>query len=339
MALLCTLRAPTTQTKVSRIMFQRRSTTQEPLLAFNLRETLSMTDITMAAILLLYTSLAIIYYPSVSKASVNILTNIVIALLIVALAVGDRLHGGKIFHIARRYYPVLSVYLMYEQVHSYVPVVHPGLYDHVLAEWDRAILGVNPTQWLHQFSNPVLTEYLQLTYALFYFLPVLHGIELTLKHDYERLNKFVYMMTFGFLLSYVMYFLMPAIGPRFTLHDFSATNSELPGLWLTNTIRELINAGGSAPIGVPNPAEVVNRDCMPSGHTMMTLLNMLLAWRYRSRLRWLFYLVGGSLIFSTVYLRYHYVVDVLAGALSAVIVLLIAPRIRLWVRSNHFPHA
>lgn len=320
-------------------MFQRRSTTQEPLLAFNLRDTLSMTDITMAAILLLYTSLAIIYYPSVSKASVNILTNVVIAFLILALAVGDKLHGGTIFHIARRYYPVPAIYLMYEQVHSYVPVVHPGLYDHVLAHWDRVLLGVNPTQWLYQFANPVLTEYLQITYALFYFLPVLHGIELTLKRDYDRLNKFVYIMTFGFLLSYVMYFIMPAIGPRFTLHNFALTNAELPGLWLTNGIRELINAGGSAPSSVPNPAEVVNRDCMPSGHTMMTLLNMLLAWRYHSRFRWFFYIIGGSLIFSTVYLRYHYVVDVIAGAASAVLVLFIAPKIRLWVRARYFPHA
>jgi membrane-associated phospholipid phosphatase len=317
----------------------RRSSTEEPLLAFNLRETLNMTDLCMLSVMALYTVLALVFYTSVPKASVNILINTVIALLIIALAVGEQLHGGKIFQIARRYYPVPAIYLMYEQVHSYVPVVHPGLYDYILIGWDRAIFGVNPTQWLHQFAVPALTEYLQFTYALFYFLPVLHGVEMTVKNQQERLGQFVYIMTFGFLVSYLLYFMMPAIGPRFTLHDFRTTNLELPGLWLTSTIRELINAGGSAPQSVPDPAAVVNRDCMPSGHTMMTLLNIILAWRYRSRLRWLFYIIGGSLIFSTVYLRYHYVVDVLAGALCTVIVLYIAPRLRSWVRAHYFPQA
>lgn len=320
-------------------MFRRKPTVEEPLLAFHLRETLNMTDLSMLSVMALYTVLALVFYTSVPKASVNILINIIITLLIVALAIGDRLHGGKIFQIARRYYPVPTIYLMYEQVHSYVPVVHPGLYDHILIGWDRAIFGVNPTQWLYQFAHPALTEYLQFTYALFYFLPVLHGIELTLKNDHERLGRFVYIMTFGFLVSYLLYFVMPAIGPRFTLHDFRSTDLELPGIWLTSTIRELINAGGSAPHSALNPAAVVNRDCMPSGHTMMTLLNIILAWRYRSKLRWLFYIIGSSLIFSTVYLRYHYVVDVLAGALCTVIVLYIAPRLRLWVRSRYFPQA
>lgn len=317
----------------------RGAGTGEPFLAFNLRETLNMTDLSMLGVLAIYTTLALVYYPAVAKASANILLNIVVTLLIIALAIADRLHGGKIFQIARRYYPVPIIYLMYQQVHSYVPVVHPGLYDDVLIAWDQALFGVNPTQWLQQFSHPALTEYLQITYTLFYFLPVMHGVELTLRGDYERLGTFVYLMTFGFLISYLMYFLMPAIGPRFTLHDFLATDRDLPGMFLTETFREFINAGGSAPAGVPDPAAIVNRDCMPSGHTMMTLMNMILAFRYRSRLRWFFAVVGGSLIFSTVYLRYHYVVDVIAGILSALAVLYFAPRLRQWVRSKGFLRA
>ncbi len=318
---------------------QGKRTTGEPLIAFNLREILSMADLSLLAVLVVYTALAVIFYSHVPKASANILLNAVIVLLIIALGIGDKLHGGTIFRIARRYYAIPIIYLMYQQVHSYVPVVHPVLYDDVLIGWDKAIFGLNPTQWLQQFAHPVLTEYLQLTYTVFYFLPVLHGVELTMKGDYERLTTFVYFMTFGFLISYLMYFLMPAIGPRFTLHNFLATNQELPGLFLTKTFRELINAGGSAPAGIPDPASVVNRDCMPSGHTMMTLMNILLAFRYSSRLRWFFAIVGGSLIFSTIYLRYHYVVDVIAGVICAFAVLYIAPRLQLWVRSKGFIQA
>ncbi len=318
---------------------QEKRSTGEPLIAFRLREILNMADLSLLAVLIIYTTLALVFYSHVPKASANILLNAVIALLIIALAIGDRLHGGTIFRIARRYYPIPIIYLMYQQVHAYVPVVHPVLYDDVLISWDRAIFGLNPTQWLQQFSHPMLTEYLQLAYTVFYFLPVLHGIELTMKGDYKRLTTFVYFMTFGFLISYLMYFLMPAIGPRFTLHNFLATDQDLPGLFLTETFREFINAGGSAPAGIPDPASVVNRDCMPSGHTMMTLMNILLAFRYHSRLRWFFAVVGGSLIFSTIYLRYHYVVDVIAGVICALVVLYFAPKLRLWVHSKGFIQA
>jgi membrane-associated phospholipid phosphatase len=74
-----------------------------------------------------------------------------------------------------------------------------------------------------------------------------------------------------------------------------------------------VNAGGGITAGAMHPVDVVNRDCMPSGHTMLTLVNIILAFHFRSRFRWVFVVIGGSLIVSTVYLRYHYVVDVLVG--------------------------
>jgi membrane-associated phospholipid phosphatase len=92
-------------------------------------------------------------------------------------------------------------------------------------------------------------------------------------------------------------------------------------VFLTESARNLVNAGASVLPETPNPAEVVNRDCMPSGHTMMTLMTMIMAFSMRSGLRWYYLVLGSSLIFATVYLRYHYVVDVLAGMLWAMAVL------------------
>ena len=80
-----------------------------------------------------------------------------------------------------------------------------------------------------------------------------------------------------FFVSYLLYFFMPAIGPRFTVHEFGSLNAELPGLWLTNTFRDMVNAGGGVFPGTENPAEIINRDCMPSGHTMMTFITIILA--------------------------------------------------------------
>jgi len=84
---------------------------------------------------------------------------------------------------------------------------------------------------------------------------------------------------------------------------------------LTNYLREIINSGESIPTGTLNPALVVQRDVFPSGHTMMTAIVMYLSVKFKSKAKWFLVVCGTLLIFSTVYLRYHYVIDVIGGLL------------------------
>jgi membrane-associated phospholipid phosphatase len=68
---------------------------------------------------------------------------------------------------------------------------------------------------------------------------------------------------------------------------------------------------------------------------MMTLMNMIIAFKLRSSLRWIFFFMGISLIFATIYLRYHYVVDVLFGIVFAFLALWLEPKCyRLLLRYN-----
>jgi membrane-associated phospholipid phosphatase len=71
-------------------------------------------------------------------------------------------------------------------------------------------------------------------------------------------------------------------------------------------------------------AEGITRDCFPSGHTELTLLVLFYAHRFHTKVFWWLLPLGIGVIISTVYLRYHYVMDVVAGALVAVLVVMIA---------------
>ena len=90
---------------------------------------------------------------------------------------------------------------------------------------------------------------------------------------------------------------------------------EPTGWGVAGWIRDLLHA-----------AEFNRFDCFPSGHTMLTLVTLGLAWRHAPRLLWVLAPVGLALIVSTVALRYHYAVDVLAGALLAPLSLWLARR-------------
>jgi membrane-associated phospholipid phosphatase len=284
----------------------------------NIIKSFNMTEIYTLIMLLLYSILALIFSGRLSNFWSLISLNILLISVVFAVALlAEKIHDNNAFLLFRRLYFVPIIFLIYSQIQQYIPFFNPYLYDNTLIKWDYFIFGVNPTQWLYKIANPYLTEYFQFSYMMYFVMPVVQGIDLHLSGRDKDLTVFSRIIVFTFYLSYLLYFFMPAIGPRFTLHDFTGTSLELPGLWITETFRYLVNTGGGIPPGALNPAEVVNRDCMPSGHTMITLVNIYMGFKLKTRFRWVIFVVGSSLVLATIYLRYHYVVDVIAGIAGA----------------------
>jgi membrane-associated phospholipid phosphatase len=58
-------------------------------------------------------------------------------------------------------------------------------------------------------------------------------------------------------------------------------------------------------------------DAFPSGHTLIVLVLLHYSYRFASRIFLIYLPLVLSLVISTVYLRYHYFVDVVAGAALA----------------------
>jgi membrane-associated phospholipid phosphatase len=181
------------------------------------------------------------------------------------------------------------------------------------------------------FSNPCLTELLQIFYSLFFVFFLVVGIELYRKHGFAC---FRFAIVYGFLVSYIGYLFLPAIGPRFTLHDFFRIDADLPGLLVTSALRSFINFFESIPAGVSNSVAIAcaQRDVFPSGHAMMMVIMMTFVCREKLRCRNFILISGVLLILATVYLRYHYVVDLLAGILLAIFCIYTAERLRKWIK-------
>lgn len=271
------------------------------------------------SILILYSLLLLFFWNDIDSFLFHIVINLAIILLMLILSYFYRQYDSIIIKSIKKFIIVPTIFYVYSQTHLFVPIINPNDFDLTLIEWDLFLFGVNPTEWIYQFSHPILTEYLQFAYMTFFFLPLIYAIEIAFKKNEIYFNYFSGHILFGFYLSYLLYFLMPAIGPRFYIHDFHLINIELPGLWLTEFFRETVNLGGGVTPETVDVMGEINRDCMPSGHTMLTLINIYLAIRYKSKLRYIITIFGTSLIIATVYLRYHYVVDILAGIIFAII--------------------
>lgn len=204
------------------------------------------------------------------------------------------------------WYPVALMGLTYKELTYLIPRIHPRDFDSVLAAIDHRIFGVHPTVWLEQFTWPALTEVLQLTYSTYYFLPIVLGVVLWKTDSLEKFHFFVFIVVLGFYVSYLGYIAVPAIGPRFLSSIAEAQTTPLTGLLFFQPVRRMLDS-----------AEGITRDCFPSGHTELTLLVLYYARKFHRRTFWWLLPFGAGIVLSTVYLRYHYVVDVAAGALVA----------------------
>ena len=247
-----------------------------------------------------------------------ILANVAVIVAIVFLAdlASTRTHIWRLFH---GFYMMICIPIAFKEVYYLVPALHPVDYDQALAAIDFWLFGINPTVWIGRFAHPALTEILQIAYASFYLLPMILTIDLYRKKRMQAFRIVFLTVILGFYISYWGYLAVPAVGPRFTLHEFHKVDDELPGLYFTKILRYYTDFGESIPQGTVDTLKHVQRDVFPSGHTEITLLVMFLAFRYRARSRYVIGILGTLLVVATVYLRYHYVIDLLGGVLFAIL--------------------
>jgi membrane-associated phospholipid phosphatase len=74
-----------------------------------------------------------------------------------------------------------------------------------------------------------------------------------------------------------------------------------------------------------NHLESAHYDCFPSGHVELTVLAWWCSRLVSKRAFQAYSLYTLGIIFATVYLRYHYTIDVLGGGVVAIILILAAP--------------
>lgn len=216
----------------------------------------------------------------------------------------------KFFELLRRWAPYAGILPVFQSLGYITHNIRPDL-DSYLIGIDRSLFGVHPTVWLEGITHPLMVDLLALAYSSYYFLPIILAFFLHFDRKHHEVEHLLLAVTIGFFLSYVGYLLVPAIGPRFTLAQSQA--GPVKGWLWANQLLDVLNAG-----------EFNKRDCFPSGHTGITLIVLYYAHAHHKKLFLVLLPIGVLLILATVFLRLHYVVDVIAGFALAALAILIA---------------
>ena len=259
-----------------------------------------------------------------------IIIDLVVIVVIFLLACLAETKKTKLLIGFHRFYSYAFVLFVFKEIYLMVRPIHPVDYDGLFISIDHWLFGVNPTQWAAQFAHPILTEIFQIAYFSYYILFLMLGIELYRRSTIDEFDQAAFLVVYGFYLSYLGYFLLPAVGPRFTLHNFYTLDQELPGLFFTAPMRNFINAGESISSTLPNVVQFVQRDVFPSGHTQLSLIVVYLGHHYRLKTRWIMTVLAGLLIVGTIYLRYHYFIDLVGGVLFFLFTIWSGKKIQSW---------
>lgn len=212
----------------------------------------------------------------------------------------------------RHWYPLVYVAFCYREMAVFIPAVRQRFADEWLAALDRSLWHTNPTVWLERITEPPLTEYLQIIYSLFVPAVLLVAFHLWRSRRFFEFQYYAFLIALGYLVSYAGYLAVPARGPRFLLAHLQ--HLPLRGLWSFSTLQRVLDR-----------MESFHYDCFPSGHTELTILAWWSTRRFTNPWFWGYFVYTLSIIFATVYLRYHYTIDLFAGAATAAILICVAP--------------
>ena len=204
---------------------------------------------------------------------------------------------GVVF--ARHWYPHLFFLFCFEELHFLVHLIFPGWFDRWLIAFDYWLVGVHPTVWLEQFAGPTLNDFMQMAYITYFlYLIVLGGI-LYARDEWRAYWSVMTSSILAYAIGYVISILFPIESPYYSLAALQRV--ELTGGFFTSLIGLLERFGR------------VHGAAFPSAHVSGSFVALLGAWRYRRWLFWVFLPFFLLMLFSTVYGRYHYIADVLAG--------------------------
>ena len=215
-----------------------------------------------------------------------------------------------------------SVQLSYFVLGGLLPLLHPQTLDHQLYQLDLKWFGVEPALAMDALVTPARTEWFAFFYYTYFFILAVHVIPILFgSRSQRRLGEFALGMLLVFCLGHTGYMLVPGYGPYWGLAG--QFQHALPrGFW-TDLVMATVASGGS------------KLDIFPSIHTAAPTFITLYSFRYRHlrpyRYTWIVLaFFSANIIAATMYLRWHYVIDVIAGLLLALLATVLSVRITDW---------
>ncbi|MDR2802388.1 MAG: phosphatase PAP2 family protein [Prevotellaceae bacterium] len=260
----------------------------------------------ITVVYVLLTALYIVaFWDSVKEDAAATLLYVRLAILgaMAGLYLWNQYSSRQAITILRNIMPLAFILHFYPETYFLNQCIFPDYLDAAVIRIDQALFGCSlstvfseamPYAWFNELMNlAYLSYFFTILFVVLYFL--------FCKKDCAYRSAFILLCSF--FVYYALFIVFPTEGPQFYVFDY---DSALPAHGPVRKILLFFHTVGERPTGA-----------VPSSHVGIMVIYMCLLWQYGRRLFWRFLPLSVLLVFSTVYIRAHYAVDVLLGLATA----------------------
>ena len=209
------------------------------------------------------------------------------------------------------------------QLREILPAVSPWYVDDRIFAFDMSVFGLEPSVWFDRFVTPRTTEWFAFFYFLYFLILAVHVLPMMAQRDEVLISRFGVGILMLFMTAHLLYMAVPGWGPYWYLKG--TFQHDLQGGLFWRLVVETVDAGGA------------QKDIFPSLHTAAPTFMALFSIRHRHlvpfRYTWpVISFLATQMILATMFLRWHYLADVVAGLALATTASVLGQRIADWER-------
>ncbi len=242
-------------------------------------------------------------YRQLQNIYIHILIRIIF-LLIIFLLIKAGNSNNKIFQFFRNFYPLLLLGFFYSETDYYNNLIFEN-FDPILVKIENLLFG---TQLSLQFSNLISNQWFSelMHFGYFSYYLIISGIPLLFylkaRNEFE---KTMFIIITSFCLYYLAFIVFPSIGPQFY---FSVEQRAVPDGYVFERIMNIIIAVAETKTGA-----------FPSSHVGIVIIFLIIIAQHFKKYLYVLIPLTTILILSTVYIKAHYAIDIIAGIITGVL--------------------
>ena len=213
---------------------------------------------------------------------------------------------AEILRVVRDWHPLLLFPLLYKEVELLAPALGDWRLTTAIPAWESMLFAGQPSQYLSErLAFVPLSEYLHFCYLSYgIVIPAVAGYWYVSGRR-TAFGELLLLLSTVLLGSYLFFILLPVDSPYYLSERLGPP---LSGHVFFDLVHQVSARGGA------------RGGAFPSAHVSGALVVSLVAWRHQRPLAYLLVPITAGVLFATVYGRFHYVLDTLAGAALAIAV-------------------
>ena len=216
----------------------------------------------------------------------------------------------------------IPIFLSYFQLREILPAVTMRALDAEILAFDMRVFGYEPSLAWDKYVTPATTEWFSFFYFGYFFVLVANIFPMMLAaKNMRRLSHFSLGLMIVFCCGHLGYLVVPGYGPYHYLRG--QFQHELEGGFFWALVKASVEAGGAM------------KDIFPSLHTgVPTYFTLFAFWHRKSfpfRYLWpvLLFCIT-QIIGATMFLRWHYLIDIFAGLTLATTAVIVSAKVTGW---------